>query len=140
MPNAGRSTFAKVPFKKGHLVCEYRGKIYKKGNELDDFAKENADKQMIYIDGHFIIGYPNDVGACVNDIINFKKYSKSDLKQIILDNHLLMLPNFEYNCIYTMMGNRVVLMATKDIEPGDELFVAYGPDYWKSRMAQKGRL
>ena len=41
---------------------------------------------MNYIDGNFIIGYPNDVGACINNVIDFKKYSKSDLKQVILAN------------------------------------------------------
>ena len=29
VPNAGHGTFAKMPFKKGSLVCEYCGKVYK---------------------------------------------------------------------------------------------------------------
>ena len=44
-----------MPFKKGSLVCEYCGKVYKNGATLDDFAKENTEKQMNYIDDHFII-------------------------------------------------------------------------------------
>ena len=140
IPNAGRGVFAKVHIKKNSIACEYRGKIYKADDLTDDFARENWDKR-INLDGDMaIFGYPDNVGACVNDIIDFKKYSKEDLKEVIRSNQLLILPNFKYNCVFVQLGHKVMLFASEDINPGDELFGAYGPTYWKSQMIKKNWL
>lgn len=36
------------------------------------------------------------------------------------------------NAEYIQDGSRIFITAKKDIQPGDEIFVGYGKDYWSS--------
>jgi hypothetical protein len=38
------------------------------------------------------------------------------------------------NAKAVVRGSRLYIMATTDIEPGDEIFISYGPSYWMDRL------
>jgi hypothetical protein len=87
-----------------------------------------------------IIGCPqmaNDLffGHMINDFISdptfFENIQSDNIDSVnkAICNYLLRHPQ-ETNCIYVLGPNIVYIKTIKDITEGQELFIAYGPQYW----------
>ena len=138
IPDSGKGVFAKRDFKQGSIICEYKGVLmpieqYKRGMVGDD-------RSIGYNDKYQLVGYPDNLGAYINDIVVFREYTVDELKKCIRENKYPMHEGKQYNCDYLGKFNRIWVIATSDIEAGNELFASYGPDYWHARMIEKGWL
>lgn len=136
IPHAGEGLFAKKSLKKNSFVGVYKG-YKKKIDELD------MDEQIFSakIDGdHAIVG--TGLGAKINDIVEFRQLSPLESYKIIYQRG--SFPKHKgksYNVYLCKLGkDKVGIIALKDIEEGEELYVSYGVDYWTPLFQNKGYL
>ena len=117
--NAGFGLFSLKKFNKKEELCSYEGVEVTPqqlesgiGPERDYVASAIVDhktQEMRYIDAEqFFSCY----GRFANDP---------------LDDHIV-------NAKIVWNGTKMVLVAWKDIAPGDEIYISYQPDYWKGRL------
>jgi hypothetical protein len=112
---AGRGLFSKKELESGSLICDYYGKTLSKeeveGEGCDgEYIFEARMKEGIrYIDA-------KDLLSCWGRFINDP-----------LDDH-------KVNAKVVVRGKRLMVIATTEIEPGDEIFISYGAAYWMDRL------
>ena len=114
---AGDGLFANEDIPEGTCIGEYTGERRSLTNLcISSYSFDLGDG--FYIDA---LSYPRAVTAMVNDSRN------------LLQGGLL----YPYNCEFKVQKicgqNRCFLYSVRDINAGDELYVDYGPDYWKNR-------
>lgn len=114
IPNAGKGLFTKVLIKKGTRIVEYKGRR-STWKEVKDEDGKNG-----YI---FFINR--------NNVIDGLPYKKALARYANDARGLVKIKGLTNNCDYMVDGVRAYIEAKKDIEPGSELFVDYGKDYWK---------
>lgn len=71
--------------------------------------------------------------AKANDIIKYepKNYMSEEWVKLRTERKIPDLEGFTRNAeIQVIEKDRVFLVSTKDIEPGEEIYIAYGFDYW----------
>lgn len=161
----GRGVFAKTKINKGELITFYAGDIiehtpnadrpidnhivltYASERFEDKFGKEaTRDKKFrdnnyaLVLDPFYtIIGHPyfdkdpNYFGHFINDGAKSNSTIESD---IIYQKISLLKENCQFYCPKSKVLH-VPVIATKDIEIGEELFVHYGISYWQSYNKQK---
>ena len=125
IPNAGNGVFATKPIVKDEIIAEYRGKVFTCGlyEEFVDSGKIMRINDM-FIDS---IG----VAAMINDCVKFVPIDTSLSKHISEDDFKLKIwENKAYNCKFDNKNDKVFVVAMQDIQPGDELYVNYGQNYW----------
>ena len=49
---------------------------------------------------------------------------------------LTRIPGLRNNALYAIRKGQPFIQATRDIKPGEEIFVYYGPDYWKEHAEE----
>lgn len=117
--DAGNGVFAKEDIPMSQIVAEYRGSIIDLSDTtFKDFwgptIMQVPGKARVFIKGH-------SVGATINDCVDITKE----------DHTLPVLEGFTHNCLYSNFGHKVMVISTRPIKKGEELFVPYGPEYWK---------
>jgi len=129
----GLGVFAKEDLKKGEIVSMYPSDIVRIYHGKQYYEQYNVycnDYRYAYkTELCTIMGVPslidntNLVGHIVND------YCKTDGSetQNYIYNHLT---HENRNCKYYPYHIFILIVTTKDIKKGDELFVPYGIDYW----------
>lgn len=135
IPGAGRGVFVKNGYRINNedIIAEYRGYIIPTG-QLD----EQLSTEMTWDEnGNFTI-LGDGVAALVNDIIDYRPLTYEEAENFLANDEYPTHPGLEYNSQFEQIGGRIFLKATRDIEPGEEIFTPYGPDYWKSRMNNEG--
>ena len=110
IPKSGKGLFALESIKSGEIICGFLGEfINKKELELrgGEYSIEISSK-LFFDTLHYesFAKYANDV--------NGTKKSK-----------------FHNNSYIEIHDNMPVLVSTKDIKPGEEIFCDYGEEYWK---------
>ena len=108
LPNAGKGLFAKTHILENHRFAFYNG-IRKKAQDVND--ADLLDNKAVYLDTNndiLIFGSPECEGYYANDPLD--------------DNRC--------NCKIVCANGSYTLQATRNIEPNEELFLAYGADYW----------
>jgi SET domain-containing protein len=110
----GNGLFTKVFIPKGSRIIEYKGTI-----TTWEKVKNEADNPYIYFvkSNHVIDArhHPKSLGRYANDAKGLvRKKDKSN------------------NALFEADGLRVFMIATKDIHPGEEIFIQYGRDYWNT--------
>lgn len=114
---AGDGLFAGEDIPAGTCIGEYTGERRTSSNLcISTYSFDLGDG--FYIDA---LAYPRAVTAMIND--------SRDLSQ----GGLLHPYNCEFKVQQICGQNRCFLYSVKDINAGDELYVDYGPDYWKDR-------
>jgi SET domain-containing protein len=120
LPKAGKGLFAKREFKRGDIVCEYEGEIVP-WSECERRSDEGHEGYVVFItknrcvDAFFTPWAP---GRFANDARGIGRVSG--------------LRNNAHYEIQTRKGEkRVFIVATRTIEPSQEIFVHYGDDYWR---------
>jgi uncharacterized protein len=113
LPKAGKGLFTKKFIAKGDKVVEYKGKVS---------SWKDADHQ----DGNNLyIFYVNK-----NHVINAAD-NKTLLARYANDARgLSKIKGLVNNSKYVEENKKIFIEATRDIEPGAEIFVGYGKDYW----------
>lgn len=114
LPNAGKGLFTKVAIPKGSLVVEYKGKITTWKDVKDDDGKNGY---IFYVKRYHVI-----------DALPTKK----PLARYANDARgLTRIKGIINNCDYMTKGLKAYIESKKNIPAGAEIFVDYGPDYWK---------
>lgn len=114
LPNAGKGLFTKVFIPKGERIVEYKGKITTWKDVKDDDGKNGY---IFYVKRYHVI-----------DALPTKK----PLARYANDARgLTRIKGVTNNCDYITDGLKAYIESKKNIEAGSEIFVDYGPDYWK---------
>ncbi len=116
LPDSGLGVYTEDFIPENTIIGEYKGKLVKSYNlETNDYFYElvEADKN------NEIMGVGIDASElprCYMAMINDAQFSKS----------------YSNNCIFEgdLEEQKVYVVAIRDIEPDEELFVSYGEGYW----------
>ncbi len=114
LPNAGKGLFTKKAISKGTRIVEYKGKK-RKWKDVKHLDGHNG--YLMYITRNAVIdALPsvNTLGRYANDAQGLSKVK--DLRN---------------NCEYVSEGHRCYIEAKRAIEPGEELLVSYGKEFWQ---------
>jgi hypothetical protein len=123
LPDAGNGLFAKQFICKNDIICTYGGRLI---NEVD--AKfENPTYIVDFEMGHGfkLLGdnLMGDMGIYVNGLHPLKAIPERKNARFNLNKSKKTLPN---------MRGMFKLVATRDIQIGDEIILDYGPAYWRT--------
>ena len=115
MPNAGKGLFSAIKIYKNEIISIFKGEIL---TEFD--AKIRADNQL---DRYFI----NMLDGTILDSMNIDCFAK-----FANDAEAFGKLEFKNNAKITLDDeNNVCIIATKNINPYEEIFCSYGKKYWK---------
>lgn len=113
LPDAGQGLFAKAFIPKGMLIVEYKGKI----TTWKDVKHDDGSNGYIYY-------------VTRNHVIDARR-TKSALARYANDARGIgRVKGLLNNAEYAEVGGKVYIKSTKDIAKGQEIFVAYGKEYW----------
>jgi uncharacterized protein len=115
LPKAGKGLFTTKAIKKDSKVIEYKGEIIT-WKEYDKRVEQNRDGYLFYINRNRCIDAfptPQHKARFANDA-----------------NGLVKVKGFKNNCEYQIFDNKCYIVAVRDIEAGEEIFVDYTKGYW----------
>ncbi|MBX3240216.1 MAG: SET domain-containing protein-lysine N-methyltransferase [Chitinophagaceae bacterium] len=115
LPKAGKGLYTKVFIPKGTYIVEYKGTI-SKWKELENSEWDNG--YIYYVTRNHVINarpHPEHLARYANDAAG-----------------LVKVPGLRNNCVYRKRGDKIYIYSEKNIQPKEEIFVAYGADYWKT--------
>jgi SET domain-containing protein len=112
IPNAGLGAFATKHLKIGQILGDYTG----------EEVTEDADGDYVLM----IQGY-NSKGKSVNRFIDAQDPSSGWPRYL---NSIRKGDGLKKNCKFFINGDRVSVKTLRDIEPGEELLVDYGQEYF----------
>ena len=115
LPNAGKGLFTKVFIPKRTRIVEYKGRITT-WKEVKEDDGENG--YIFYIKNYHVI----DALPTKKPLARYANDAKGFVRIKGINN----------NAEYAVDGLKAYIESTKDIEAGSEIFVDYGPDYWKT--------
>ena len=115
LPNAGKGLFTTKPIKKGEQVIEYLGEII----EWKEYLKrvlEDKDGYLFFINKQKCIdayNTPQHLARFANDASGITRVT-----------------GLRNNCEYEIIKNRCYIVAKRNIQPNEEIFVSYTKEYW----------
>ncbi|MDP1726135.1 MAG: SET domain-containing protein [Bacteroidota bacterium] len=124
IPGAGKGLFTTTLIKRGEPVIEYTGDNItwaecKRRNEHHD----GVSAYFFYISARKCVdaqNCPESKARYANDAAGF-----------------IRLPGFKNNSRFEIRNGRPFIVASKNIKPGEEVYVAYGKEYWDA-MRENG--
>ena len=157
VPNSGNGVFAQVPFKEGDLITLYDGRV-EKVDRPSRLRRARPAYVNSLLEGCFnVVGVDRPVfgrglGSLINDPIDLSFF----LARRFAVYHEGLSPNVSFVFVATedavrairdagqrcppdryMKEMAIVIEAARDIEPGEELLVQYGIDYWNGLLRQQ---
>jgi hypothetical protein len=115
IPNAGKGLFTKVAIPKGSRIVEYKGRITKWKEVKDDDGKNGY---IFYVNRNHVI----DALPTKQHLARYANDAKG----------LTRIKGLRNNCDYITDGLKAYIESHKNIPAYSEIFVDYGPDYWKT--------
>ena len=112
IPGAGKGLFTKVFIAKGTPIVEYKGTV-----TTWDVVKDDPTNAYIYF-------------VKPNHVIDARDHPKMMARYVNDAKGLVRTKARTNNAQFKNEGLRVYIIATKDIQPGEEIFVEYGRKYW----------
>lgn len=115
LPNSGKGLFTKVFIPKGTYIVEYKGTI-SKWKDLEETEWDNG--YIYYVTRNYVINarpHPEHLARYANDA-----------------RGLVKVKGINNNCEYKKKGNKIYIYSNRDIQPGEEILVSYGKDYWQT--------
>ncbi len=113
LPNAGKGLYTLVTFKKGDRIVEYKGRR----RRWSEAKKEDGyNGYLLRLNRTQVIdAFPSRsaLGRFANDAAGNTR------KQ-----------NLRNNSEYLIYGDRCFIVATRTIQPGEEILVSYGREFW----------
>ena len=116
IPSAGKGLFTNRDIKKDERIVEYLGEIIT-WKECDIRAERDEGGYVFYVSRKKCIDafhMPEALARYANDA-----------------NGLTKEKGLTNNCKYEIYKNTGWITATKNIKAGSEIFVRYGPEYWR---------
>ncbi len=115
LPKAGLGLFTDKPIKAGTKIIEYKGEIID-WKEYDRRVESCEDGYLFYISRKRCIdAFPTP---------QYKARYANDAEG------LNQIKGFKNNCYYDVFEDKCFIVADRDIEAGEEIFVDYSEDYW----------
>ena len=111
IPQAGNGLFSNRRFQKGELVCEYTGKVL-------TLLQAIRTPDKTYMMGGFGLNVHLDAQEC-----------PESMGRYINDPRNPELLNVEF--VKLRDARKALVVATRDIEVDEELYVSYGEGYWR---------
>lgn len=124
IPHAGKGLFAKAIFRRGEPIIEYTGEIItwkecqRRNEEMD-----GVGAYYFYISARKCVDAlycPDSLARYANDAAGFVR-----------------IPGIRNNARFEIIKGKPFIVASRTINPGDEIFVSYGREYW-SAMRHNG--
>ncbi len=115
LPGAGKGLFTDSLIKKGTKVVEYKGEIIDM-KEYDKRAERDEAGYMLYGNKELCI----DAYRTPQYLARYANDAKGLGKKNGLFN----------NCYYDFFGKKGWIVAYRNIQPGSEILVGYGKEYW----------
>ena len=115
LPNAGKGLFTDRAIKKGTKVIEYKGEIID-WKEYEKRVAEDKDGYLFYISKTRCIdaySTPQHKARYANDAQGLSRVKGK-----------------KNNCSYGVFEDKCYIVAERDIEAGEEIFVNYTKEYW----------
>lgn len=115
LPGAGKGLFTESLIPAGTRIVEYKGRIT---TWKEVKASEVENNYIFYVNRNHVINtdtYKKALGRYANDAGGLTK-----------------IKGVRNNSIYAVYDDKMYIEATRDIFPGEEIFVDYGRDYWKT--------
>jgi len=115
LPEAGKGLFTELPIKKHSKIIEYKGEIID-WKEYEKRVLLDRDGYLLYINKKRCIDAfdtPEHIARFANDA-----------------QGLVRVKGLKNNATYEIHGDQCFIVAKRDIEPGEEIFVNYSKDYW----------
>jgi len=121
IPGAGKGLYTDAPFKKDDYIIEYEGEQI----TWDEVMKRSENGRGGYA---FFITNKKCIDA----------FNRPDaLARFANDARgLTRTPGLRNNALYAIKKGKPYIQATRNIKPGEEIFVSYGPDYWKEHAEE----
>jgi len=115
LAGAGKGLFTKVDIAKGERITEYKGRrmTWADAQKLPDYR----NGYIFYFTRNHVI----DAWGTKKGVAHFANDSRG----------LVRVTGIRNNSEYIIEGTRCFIEATRSIRAGEEILVAYGPDYWK---------
>ncbi|MCC7400234.1 MAG: SET domain-containing protein [Chitinophagaceae bacterium] len=113
LPGAGKGLFTKSLIPAGTRIVEYKGRIT---TWKEVKASESENNYIFYVNRNYVINaepFKKLPGRYANDSRGLRK-----------------IRGVRNNSVYVVVNGKVFIEATRDIFPGEEIFVDYGRDYW----------
>lgn len=115
LPNAGKGLFTDKAIKKGAKIIEYKGEIID-WKEYERRVLEDQDGYLFYINKKRCIdafNTPQHKARYANDAAGLSRVKGK-----------------KNNSVYEIFDDKCFIVAEKNIEAGEEIFVSYSKDYW----------
>lgn len=124
IPGAGKGLFATTLFKRGERVIEYTGEIItwaecKKRNETLD----GVGAYYFYVSSRKCV----DAQNCLDSMARYANDAAG----------IARIPGIRNNSRFEVIKGKPYIIASRNIKPGDEIFVGYGKEYWDA-MRENG--
>lgn len=113
LPNAGKGLFATLFIPKGALIVEYKGEI----TTWKDVEHNDGDNGYIYF-------------VKRNHVIDASQHTDALARYANDARGIQRVKGISNNAAYVEVGLKVFIQAKKDIQPGEEILVDYGKEYW----------
>jgi SET domain-containing protein len=115
LPGAGKGLFTDKPIKKNTKIIEYKGEIID-WKEYENRVKEDKDGYLFFINKKRCIDAfptPQHKARFANDAAG-----------------LTRIKGLKNNASYEVFGDKCFIVADRNIEAGEEIFVSYTKEYW----------
>lgn len=115
LPNSGKGLFTTKAIKKGERIIEYLGEIID-WKEYEKRVERDEDGYLFFVNKKHCIdawNTPQHKARYANDAAGLSK-----------------VKGLTNNSVYEIDGNKCFIVATKNIEAGQEIFVSYSKEYW----------
>ncbi|GAC1449955.1 MAG: hypothetical protein NVSMB7_12080 [Chitinophagaceae bacterium] len=113
LPCTGKGLFTREGIAKGQFIVEYKGRITT-WKTITDSEVFNA--YVYYVNRNHVVDAMHDLTA-------LGRYANDA-------DGLIKMPGINNNAQYATRNKKVFIQAITDIAAGDEIFVAYGKEYW----------
>ncbi len=115
LPKAGKGLFTTLPIAKGERIIEYKGEIID-WKEYEKRVAEDKDGYLFFITKKRCIdaySTPRYKARYANDAAGLSR-----------------IKGLKNNAYYEIVGEQCFILATRNIEAGEEIFVSYSKEYW----------
>lgn len=115
LPNSGKGLFTTTPIKKGAKIIEYLGEIID-WKEYERRVERDEDGYLFFINKKKCIdayNTPQHKARFANDAAGLSR-----------------VKGLKNNSVYEIEDDRCFIIASRDINAGEEIFVSYTKEYW----------
>lgn len=120
IPKSGKGLFTTCDIKKGQRIVEYKGRLHK---WKDIKFQDASNGYLLYMTSQAVIDgrASKSLGRYANDAAGLSR-----------------VDGLKNNAEYLYQGKRCYIESKRKIKAGEEIFVAYGREYWSDRRMEIG--